>query len=291
MGPALDGLRNFFAQLGTRRLMIMGGVAVALLGVLAAVAMRGGSNEMGYLYTDLDPAVAQSMTAKLTAQNVPFQLSPDGSAILAPKEKLPELRMAMAADKLSGKVGYEVLDAEQPFGVSSSRAKLNETRAIEGELEKSLQSLDSVDRARVHIVMPERAMFAAESRKATASVTLKTRGKLSASAVQAIRYLVSSSVPELSPEQVSIVDQTGALLARAGEADEGGAAQADDRQTAIENRMRTQIESMLEPIVGAGKVRAEVSAQVGRDQTREETNVFDPDKQVIGHQIDRKSVV
>ncbi|PTS74181.1 flagellar M-ring protein FliF [Sphingomonas sp. HMWF008] len=281
----MDGLRNFFAQLGTRRLMIMGGVAVALLGVLAAVAMRGGSNEMGYLYTDLDPAVAQSMTAKLTAQNVPFQLSPDGSAILAPKEKLPELRMAMAADKLSGKVGYEVLDAEQPFGVSSSRAKLNETRAIEGELEKSLQSLDSVDRARVHIVMPERAMFAAESRKATASVTLKTRGKLPASAVQAIRYLVSSSVPELSPEQVSIVDQTGALLARAGEADEGGAAQADDRQTAIENRMRTQIESMLEPIVGAGKVRAEVSAQVGRDQTREETNVFDPDKQVIGHQI------
>lgn len=285
MGPILDGLRNFFAQLGTRRLMIMGGVAIALLGVLAAVAMRGGSTEMGYLYTDLDPAVAQSITTKLTAQNVPFQLSPDGSAILAPKEKLPELRMTMAADKLSGKVGYEVLDAEQPFGVSSSRAKMNETRAIEGELEKSLQSLDSVDRARIHIVMPERAMFAAESRKATASVTLKTRGKLPATAVQAIRYLVSSSVPELSPEQVSIVDQTGALLARAGEADEGGAAQADDRETGIENRLRAQIEGMLEPIVGAGKVRAEVSAQVGRDQTREESNVFDPDKQVIGHQI------
>ena len=285
MGPILDGLRKFFAQLGTRRLVIMGGVAIALLGVLAAVAMRGGSSEMGYLYTDLDPSVAQSMTAKLTAQNVPFQLSPDGSAILAPKEKLPELRMAMAADKLSGKVGYDVLDAEQPFGVSSSRARMNETRAIEGELEKSLQSLDSVDRARVHIVMPERAMFATESRKATASVTLKTRGKLPATAVQAIRYLVSSSVPELSPDQVSIVDQTGALLARAGEADDGGAAQADDRQTGIENRLRGQIEGMLEPIVGAGKVRAEVSAQVARDQTREESNVFDPDKQVIGHQV------
>ena len=265
--------------------MIMGGVAVALLGVLAAVALRGGSSEMGFLYTELDPAVAQSITAKLTAQNIPFQLSADGSSIMAPKEKLAELRMSMAADKLSGKVGYDVLDAEQPFGVSSSRAKMNETRAIEGELEKSLESLDSVARARVHIVMPERAMFAAESRKATASVTLKTRGKLPASAVQAIRYLVSSSVPELSPEQVSIVDQTGALLARAGEADEAGAAQADDRESGIENRLRSQIESMLEPIIGAGKVRAEVSAQVGRDQTREETNVFDPDKQVIGHQI------
>jgi flagellar M-ring protein FliF len=281
----LDGLQNFFTQLGSRRLFIMGGVAMALLGVLATVALRGSSSEMGYLYTDLDGSTAQAITAKLTAQNVPFQLSADGTSIMAPKDKLPELRMAMAADKLSGKVGYEVLDAEQPFGVSSSRARMNETRAIEGELEKSLQSLDSVVKARVHIVMPERAMFASETRKATAAVSLKTRGRLPASAVQAIRYLVSSSVPELSAEQVSIVDQTGMLLARAGESDDAGASAADERQTGIENRVRSQIEGMLEPIVGQGKVRAEVSAQVARDQTREETKVFDPDKQVIGHQV------
>jgi len=281
----LDGLRNFITQLGTRRLMIMGGVALALLGVLAAVALRGGSSGMGFLYTDLEPSVAQSISAKLTAQNIPFQLSADGTSILAPQEKLAELRMAMAGDKLSGKIGYEVLDAEEPFGVSSSRARMNETRAIEGELEKSIQSLDNVSRARVHIVMPERAMFATESRKATAGVTVKTKGRLPASAVQAIRYLVASSVPELSADQVSIVDQTGTLLARAGEADDASAAQADDRETGIEARLRSQIESMLEPIVGAGKVRAEVSAQVGRDQSREETNVFDPDKQGIGHQV------
>jgi len=281
----LDGLQNFFTQLGSRRLFIMGGVAMALLGVLATVALRGSSSEMGYLYTDLDGSTAQAITAKLTAQNVPFQLSADGTSIMAPKDKLPELRMAMAADKLSGKVGYEVLDAEQPFGVSSSRARMNETRAIEGELEKSLQSLDSVVKARVHIVMPERAMFASETRKATAAVSLKTRGRLPASAVQAIRYLVSSSVPELSAEQVSIVDQTGMLLARAGESDDAGASAADERQTGIENRVRSQIEGMLEPNVGQGKVRAEVSAQVARDQTREETKVFDPDKQVIGHQV------
>ncbi len=281
----MDGLQNFFTQLGSRRLFIMGGVAMALLGVLATVALRGSSSEMGYLYTDLDGSTAQAITAKLTAQNVPFQLSADGTSIMAPKDKLPELRMAMAADKLSGKVGYEVLDAEQPFGVSSSRARMNETRAIEGELEKSLQSLDSVVKARVHIVMPERAMFASETRKATAAVSLKTRGRLPASAVQAIRYLVSSSVPELSAEQVSIVDQTGMLLARAGESDDAGASAADERQTGIENRVRSQIEGMLEPNVGQGKVRAEVSAQVARDQTREETKVFDPDKQVIGHQV------
>lgn len=284
MGPILDGLRKFLAQLGTRRLMIMAGVALALLGVLAAVALRGTTSEMGFLYTDLDPSVAQSITTKLTAQNIPFQISADGTSIMAPQDKLAQLRMAMAADKLSGKIGYEVLDAEEPFGVSSSRARMNETRAIEGELEKSIQSLDNVAAARVHIVMPDRAMFQAETRKATAGVTIKTRSRLPASAVQAIRYLVASSVPELAPDQVSIVDQSGALLARAGEADDASAAQADDRESGIESRLRTQIESMLEPIVGAGKVRAEVSAQVGRDQTREETNVFDPDKQVIAHQ-------
>ena len=284
MGPVLDGVRNFLAQLGTRRLMIMAGVALALLGVLSAVAFRDTTSEMGFLYTDLDPSVAQSITTKLTAQNVPFQLSADGTSIMAPQDKLAQLRMAMAADKLSGKVGYDVLDAEEPFGISSSRARMNETRAIEGELEKSIQSLDNVAAARVHIVMPDRAMFQAEPRKATAGVTIKTRGRLPSSAVQAIRYLVASSVPELAPDQVSIVDQSGALLARAGETDDASAAQADDRETGIEGRLRTQIEAMLEPIVGAGKVRAEVSAQVGRDQTREETNVYDPDKQVIAHQ-------
>ncbi|MCD2317087.1 flagellar M-ring protein FliF [Sphingomonas sp. IC-11] len=265
--------------------MIMGGVAVALLAVLAAVALRGGSSSMGFLYTDLDPAAAQSISEKLASQNIPFQLSADGSSILAPQDKLAELRMSMAGEKLGGKIGYDVLDEEEPFGISASRAKLNETRAIEGELSRSIESLQNVSRARVHIVMPEHTMFSTESRKATAAVTVKTRGRLTGEAVQSIRYLVSSSVPELAPEAVSIVDQTGALLARAGEAGEAGAGSADERQQAVEAKLREEIEALLEPIVGAGKVRAEVSAQIDRDQTREESNVFDPDKQVIARQV------
>jgi flagellar M-ring protein FliF len=265
--------------------MIMGGVAALLLAVLATVALRGGSPTMGFLYTDLDPAAAQSITEKLKAQNIPYQLSADGSSIMAPQDKLAALRMSMAGEKLGGKIGYDVLDAEQPFGMSASRAKLDETRAIEGELARSIQTLDDVSGARVHIVMPERQMFAAEARKATAAVSLKTKGKMSSEAVQAIRYLVASSVPELSPESVSVIDQTGALLARAGEAGEANAGAADERQAAVEGKLRSEIESLLEPIVGTGKVRAEVSAQIDRDQTREETNSFDPDKQVIAHQI------
>ena len=264
----------------------MGGVAAALLFVLGFVATRGGGSEqMGYLYTDLEPAAAQSITEKLKADGVPFQISADGAGVLAPQDRLAELRMALASEQMGGKIGYEVLDQEEPFGVSSSRAKLNETRAIEGELARSIESLQNVAKARVHIVMPERAMFAAEARKATAAVTVKTQGPLPSGAVQAIRYLVSSSVPELSPENVSIVDQTGALLARAGEGGGASAGEIEERQAAVEARLRSQIESMLEPIVGVGKVRAEVAAVIDREQTREEARVFDPDKQVIKHQI------
>lgn len=266
--------------------MMMGGIAAALLLVLAAVAVRGGGpGEMGFLYTDLDPSAAQGIAEKLKAQNVPFQLSADGTSIMAPQDKLAQLRMDMAGEKLGGKIGYDVLDEEEPFGISASRAKMNETRAIEGELAKSIGSLDNVRSARVKIVMPERDLFAAQSRKATAAVTVKTRARLPAEAVEAIRYLVSSSVPELAPEAVSVVDQSGALLARAGEAGEAGASSADERQAAVEAKMRDEIEALVEPIVGQGKVRAEVSALIDRDQTREESNVFDPDKQVIAHQV------
>ncbi|WP_221937054.1 MULTISPECIES: flagellar basal-body MS-ring/collar protein FliF [unclassified Novosphingobium] len=263
----------------------MGGVALAMLAGLGWMAFRSPTTEMGYLYTDLDPSAAQSITEKLKGQNVPFQLSADGTSVMAPVDKLAELRMSMASEQLGGKIGYEVLDAEEPFGISSSRAKLNETRAIEGELVRSIESLEKVAKARVHVVMPDRAMFETEPRKASASVTVKTNGRLSGEQVQAIRYLVSSAVPDLNPEAVSIVDQTGALLARAGEGGDAGAGNLEDRQNAVEARLRNEIESMIEPIVGQGKVRAEVAAVLERDQVREESEVFDPDTQVVAHQV------
>ena len=281
----MEAIKNLVGQIGPKRLLLMGGVAFALFAALAFVATRGSNQSMGFLYTDLDPSAASAISEKLKAQNVAFQLSADGTSIMAPQDKLAELRMSLAGEKLGGKIGYEVLDQEQPFGVSASRAKMNETRAIEGELAKSIQTIQNVTGARVHIVMPERAMFAEESRKATAAVTVKTRGRIPSETVASIRYLVSSSVPELSPDAVSVVDQTGALLARAGDPSTASAGDADQRQQAVEGKLRDEIESLLEPIVGQGKVRAEVSAQIDRDQSREESHVFDPDKQVIARQV------
>ena len=281
----MNALREFAEKIGPRRLALMGGVAAAILVGLAYLTLRDGTPQMGYLFTDLDPSAAQSVTERLQSENVPFQLSPDGTAVMAPQDRLADLRMSMAGERLGGRIGYDVLDQEEPFGVSSSRARLNETRAIEGELAQSIRSLEDVVAARVHIVMPERAIFASEPRRATAAVTVKTRGRLSAENVQAIRYLVSSSVPELSAESVSIIDQTGALLARAGEAGALGGSDADERQQQIEAKLRQEIEYLLEPIVGPGKVRAEVAVVVDRDHTREEASVVDPDQQAIARQV------
>jgi flagellar M-ring protein FliF len=285
MRPILESVRALVAQLGPRRLLVMAAVAMALLAALAAVALRGTTPGMGFLYTDLDPAAAAAITEKLKTQDIPFQLSADGSSVLVPQDRIAGLRMGLAGEQLGGRIGYDVLDAEEPFGVSASRAKVNETRAIEGELARSVETLEAVLRARVQIVMPERAVFATEARKATAAVTLKTKGRLPGETVQAIRYLVAAAVPELSADAVTILDQNGTLLARAGEAGAGAVADADERQVAVEARLRGQIEAMLEPIVGVGKVRAEVAAVIGRDQIREDANVFDADAQVISRQV------
>ena len=263
----------------------MGAVATALLAGLAYLALPGRDGPMGYLYTDLEPSSAQAIADKLQASQVEFRISADGTAIMAPQERLAELRMSMAGDRLGGKIGYEILDAEQPFGLSAAREKLNETRAVEGELARSIESLQNVSKARVHIVMPQRELFASEARPATAAVTVKTLGRLSGENVQAVRHLVASAVPQLSPDSVSVIDQTGALLARAGESGAAGGGDVDGKQQAVEAKLRQQIESLLEPIVGAGKVRAEVAAVIDRDQTREEASLVDPDKQAIAKQV------
>ena len=265
--------------------MAVGGLGAALLVALTLIALNRSSGDMGYLYTDLDPSAAQSIVEKLKAQNVDFRLSADGTAVMAPQDRIAELRMALAGEQLGGKIGYEVLDAEQPFGLSAAREKLNETRAIEGELAKSINTLQNVTAARVHIVMPDKAIFAREERKATAAVTVKTRGRLPTENIEAIRSLVAASVPDLTPQSVSVIDNAGRLLARAGEEGGSGAGEMDEREQALEGRLRDEIEALIAPIVGEGKVRAEVSADIDREQRREESHAFDPDKQVIARQI------
>jgi flagellar M-ring protein FliF len=279
----VDQFRNFLGSLGTQRLLMMVGVAAFVIVALAYLAVSGRGGPMTYLYTDLDPAGARTITERLKTDGVPYQLSADGNAVLVPEDRVADLRMAFAGEQLGGSLGYEILDREDAFGTSAAKAKINRTRAIEGELARSIETINAVGKARVHIVIPERQLFSEEQPEASASVQLRTNGKLATGQVDAIRYLVASAVPGLAPERISVVDQTGALLARAGDGSgsSSGNAALEERQANLQARLREQIETMLGAIVGPGHVRAEVAAELDLDQMRQESETYDPDLQVV----------
>lgn len=275
----MNGLRAFARALGPGRLLLISVAALATLGLLALFV--GGRPDMALLYADLDPAAARAIADRLKAEQVPFELSADGSTISAPADKIAALRMELAGESMGGPIGYAVLDGEPSFGLSASRARVNEVRALEGELARSIETLERVTRARVHVVLPERALFARAARPATAAVTLRTMGDLDGRAVDAIRNLVASGVPELAADRVSVVDQRGRLLARAGDP---GAGLFEDRQAAVEARLREEVEALVGRVVGPERVRAEVAVDLDRSRVREEETRFDPDGQVVQQQ-------
>lgn len=280
----MDNVKTLVDSLGVKRLALMGATALALIIGLYFLSARLDSTDYGILFTDLPPEQAQSITEKLRGLGVPFKLSPDGTTVMAPSAKVPELRIQLAGEQITGQIGYELLDKQDPLGTSSFLQDVNHLRAIEGELVRSIEALNAVERARVHLVMPKRQLFEKEAHKATASITLRTRAPLTQAQVGAIRNLVAAAVPDLSPDHVSIVDQNGTQLARPGDDTMGMASAIEEQRIAIQNRLREQIETMLERVVGPGHVRAEVSAALSQDNVREESEVYDPDRQVVAQQ-------
>ncbi len=260
----------------------MGGITLVVVALLAMLAMRGTSGPMAYLYTDLDAASAAAIADRLTTEQIPYEIADNGRALLVPAARVADLRMSLAGEQIGGAIGYEVLDREDAFGTSAAKSKINRTRAIEGELARSIETITTISRARVHINMPERALFERDRQPASASVTLRTAGSLAPGQVDAIRALVSSAVPGLDASAISIVDQSGALLARAG--DMTGAGGMEGRQVAMENRLRGEIEALLGRVVGPGKVRANVAAELEQDDIREESETYDPDMAVLARQ-------
>lgn len=278
----LDSLRTLLNTFGMRRAAAMGVISLALIAGLVALSMRATSPNMGLLFTDLEPAQAQAITDKLKGMDVPFRLTPDGTGVMAPDSRLAELRMSLAAEQMTGQIGYELLDKQDALGTTAFLQNVNHVRAIEGELSRSIASLSAVSKARVHLSIPQRQLFDREQRKPSAAITLKTRGRLTAAQVDAIRNLVAASVADLEPGRISIVDQTGTLLAQSGNGDVASAATGlEERRVAMEARLRTDVETMLERIVGPGKVRAEIAATLDIETVRQEAEVFDPDSQVV----------
>ena len=260
-------------------------VAVLMLGFFAFLIMRASSPQMAPLYTGLSFEDSAAIVSELQSQNVPYEIRGEGDTILVTRDQITTIRMTLAEDGLParGQVGYEIFDQQNTLGATSFVQNINNVRALEGELARTISSLARIKSARVHLVLPERELFRRERKDPTASIVLAVRGELSASEIRAIQHLVASAIEGLTPARVSIVDDSGRLLASgAGSSDDSiMAGEIEERTLGVENRLRARIDDMLTNIVGAGRARVQVSAELDLSRSTRTSETFDPEGQVV----------
>ncbi|MEC9369440.1 MAG: flagellar basal-body MS-ring/collar protein FliF [Pseudomonadota bacterium] len=280
----MNNVIEFVKTLGAARLAAMGAVALGLIGFFVFLMLRLSSPQMGVLFTDLTFQDSVEITKKLEAMNVPHEVRQDGAIIMAPKERVPRLRLELAGSGLpaGGTVGYEIFDKGETLGSTSFVQNINQLRALEGELARTIRAIDRVQTARVHLVLPQRKLFSTKAAEPSASIVLKVRGSLESGQIKAIQHLIASAVEELKPGRVSIVDETGRLLANgSGDGDKGSTAAVDERSSAFERRTQQDIEEIVARVVGPGRVRARVTAELDYNKVTETSDIYDPNGQVV----------
>lgn len=275
---------EFFKAVGAARFGVMAGVAAVLTAFFLYIAGAITEPPKTILYAGLEPRDAAQVTAKLDAMNVKYDAKEDGGTILVPADQVTKLRMALAQDNLpAAGVGYEIFDKSDAFGTTAFVQNINRLRALEGELARSIQTIDGVESARVHLVIPERQIFSRDDQTPSASVVLKTRAVMGRGQVQAVQHLVAAAVASLSPNRVAVVDDRGNLLAGGDEKTGPDAEAANEEQytTDYEDRLRQRLESIVASVVGPGHVRVQVAADVNYNHISTTSESFDPDTKVV----------
>ncbi|CFQ36607.1 flagellar basal-body MS-ring/collar protein FliF [Yersinia bercovieri] len=250
--------------------------AAAAVAIIVALMLWAKSPDYRVLYSNLSDRDGGEIVTQLTQLNIPYRFADNGGALLIPADKVHETRLRLAQQGLpkGGAVGFELLDQEK-FGISQFSEQINYQRALEGELARTIGTLGPVLNVRVHLAMPKPSLFVREQKSPTASVTLALQpGRaLDDGQINAIVYMVSSSVAGLPPGNVTVVDQTGRLLTQSDSAGRDLNAAQLKFTNEVENRFQRRIETILAPMVGSGNVHAQVTAQVdfaSREQTDEE---------------------
>jgi flagellar M-ring protein FliF len=278
----LQSLVSFLRGLGASRLMAMVAVTTALIGFFAFVIMRVTTPQMTTLFTDLSIEDSSAVIKDLERQAIPFELRNDGAVIMVPKDKVTRLRMKLAESGLpkGGGVGYEIFDKSDALGTTSFVQNINHLRALEGELARTIRAIDRVQAARVHLVLPERPLFARETPEPSASIVVRVRGALEPQQIRAIRHLVASAVNGLKPQRVSIIDEAGQLLADGASGTTDNAI-GDERRAGYEKRIRNEIEAIVSSVVGAGRARVQLSADFDYNKITQTSDRFDPEGRVL----------
>lgn len=275
-------VRSFLNRFTTsQKIFLASAVLLTVVGIILVVNLASAFT-YGVLYSNLSPRDSGLILEELKERKVPYKIEAGGSVIKAPESQIPELRIELAAGGLpeGGGVGFEIFD-ETSISTTDFVQNINYVRAIEGELARSITQLKEVSSAKVHITMPKRSVFIEDQEPAKASIVLKLRpgARVSGNIVPAILHLTAQSVEGLRPDNIAIVDVYGSLLSKPSDDQEGA---FDDKQMAyqknMENSFTRKIVNLLEPIVGPGKVRANVKLTLdfNKIETTEET--VDPDK-------------
>lgn len=271
--PGYDTLR-------TLPKVVLIGLGAALIALIVALLLWSRGPAYQVLFSNLDDRDGGAIVSALGQMNVPYQFNSNGTAILVPQDRVHDVRMQMASQGLprSGNAGFELLDQSR-FGASQFTEQVTYQRALEGELANSIKAVHAVKEARVHLAMPRETLFVRDRQSPTASVVLSLYpGRdLSEGQVSAISWLISSSVPNLQADKVSIIDQNGRLLtAPTGEM--GADNQQRNFVNDIEYRAVQRILTLLNPLVGAGNVRAQVTAEVDFSRREHTSEVYKPNQ-------------
>lgn len=259
-------------------LIVAGAAAVA---IVIALLLWARSPEYRVLYSTLTDADGGRIITQLDAMGIPYEFSEGGQALLIPADQVRQTRLRLAEQGLpeASGVGFELMD-DQAFGISQFAEQVNYQRALEGELARTIGTLGSVERARVHLAMAKPSVFVRESEPASASVVLDLQpGRvLGEGQVNAIVHMVSSSVPQLAVDDVTVIDQNGDLLSRSNRNNNQLDGSQLDYVNNLEDQYAQRIEAILAPIVGARNVRAQVTAQVDFSQREQTAERYGPNQ-------------
>ena len=273
---------NMIRSPNGRRIMLMLGAA-AVIAVMIGLVLWGQKPEYKVLFSNFSDRDGGAIVSSLQASNIPYQFADGGSAILVPADKVHEVRLKLAAEGLpkGGNVGFELME-NQKLGISQFLEQVNFQRALEGELARSIQSIGSVQAARIHLAIPKSSVFVRDQQKPTASVMLQLYPgrSLDKGQVSAIVHLVASSVPELQPKNVTIVDQAGNLLSEDNNKPAGNTLDPSQLKYVqeLQQNIVKRIESIISPIVGMNNVRAEATADVDFSTSEQAAEIYKPNQ-------------
>jgi flagellar M-ring protein FliF len=293
MSSPLSQVTDIWTRMPMSGRMMTIAAALATIGMIAGIIYYGSQPDYRVLFSDLKPEEAQTIVEKLKTGSVQYSLSNGGTTISVPADRVPELRLQMAGEGVltGGHVGFDIFDKTN-FGATDFAQKVNYRRAIEGELSKTLEAMDELEAVRVHITPKKESVFTEKEEGAKASVMVRVKqGKeLSSERTEAIVSLISSSVEGLDAGSVSVMDTRGRLLTAgngkaSGTAGEAGAFNAQlEAKRKYENETAARVVSLLEPIAGEGRVRADVSSDVDFSQVEQTEEKYTPQSQIVRSQ-------